>query len=72
MKNGKKVTLVARADDGYKFDGWYSNGVKVSSKEEYTFTANQNASFSAQFSPVETQAPETTASNSGSDFVFGE
>ena len=71
-ENGKKVTLVARADDGYKFDGWYSNGVKVSSKEEYTFTANQNASFSAQFSPVETQAPETTASNSGSDFVFGE
>lgn len=71
-ENGKKVTLIARADDGYKFDGWYSNGVKVSSKEEYTFTANQNASFSAVFSPVETQAPETTASNSGGDFVFGE
>lgn len=71
-ENGKKVTLIARADDGYKFDGWYSNGVKVSSKEEYTFTANQNASFSAVFSPVETQAPDTTASNSGGDIVFGE
>ncbi len=71
-ENGKKVTLIARADDGYKFDGWYSNGVKVSSKEEYTFTANQNASFSAVFSPVETHAPDTTVSNSSGDFVFGE
>ncbi len=71
-ENGKKVTLIARADDGYKFDGWYSNGVKVSSKEEYTFTANQNASFSAVFSPIETQALDTTASNSGGDIVFGE
>ena len=70
-ENGKKVTLIARPDDGYKFDGWYSNGVKVSGKEEYTFTANQNASFSAVFSPVETQAPDTT-SNSGGDIVFGE
>lgn len=69
-ENGKKVTLIARADDGYKFDGWYSNGVKVSSSEEYTFTANQNASFSAVFSPVETQAPDTTAPSG--DIVFGE
>ena len=76
-ENGKTVTLIARADDGYKFDGWYSNGVKVSDSEEYSFTANQNASFSAVFSPVETQAPSTTASAethlpSDSELVFGE
>lgn len=54
-KNGDKVTLTAVADSGYVFDGWYSSGVKVSSSVKYTFTANENASFSAVFNPVETQ-----------------
>ena len=72
-ENGKTVTLVATADEGYQFDGWYSNGIKVSSSEKYSFTANQNASFSAVFSPVETQAPDTTvAESTSSDIVFGE
>ncbi len=82
-ENGKTVTLFARADDGYKFDGWYSNGVKVSDSEEYSFTANENASFSAVFSPVETEStttatPETTASvdtqlpSDTSEISFGE
>lgn len=60
-ENGKTVTLFARADDGYKFDGWYSDGVKVSDSEEYSFTANENASFSAVFSPIETEPATTTA-----------
>ena len=72
-ENGKTVTLVATADEGYQFDGWYSNGIKVSSSEKYSFTANQNASFSAVFTPVETQAPDTTiAESTSSDIVFGE
>lgn len=72
-ENGKTVTLVATADEGYQFDGWYSNGIKVSSSEKYSFTANQNASFSAVFAPVETQAPDTTTTEStSSDIVFGE
>ncbi len=84
-ENGKTVTLFARADDGYKFDGWYSNGVKVSDSEEYSITANENASFSAVFSPIETEpattttaAPETTASvdtqipSDTSEINFGE
>lgn len=54
FKNGDKVTLVATADSGYEFDGWYSNGIKVSNKEKYTFTANENISYSAVFNPVET------------------
>ncbi|MGN1329053.1 MAG: zinc-ribbon domain-containing protein [Eubacterium sp.] len=60
-KNGDKVTLTAIADDGYVFDGWYSNGIKVSNETKYTFTANENASFSAVFNPVETTAPSTEA-----------
>lgn len=77
-KNGDKVTLVANADDGYEFDGWYSNGIKVSNKAKYTFTANENASFSAVFNPVQTTtSPEEitneTADNSSTpNVVFGE
>lgn len=77
-KNGDKVTLIARADDGYVFDGWYSNGIKVSDKTKYTFTANENASFSAVFNPIETTAPPTEAPTDYTDVsetpsvVFGE
>lgn len=60
--NGEKVTLTATADNGYVFDGWYSSGVKVSNSTTYTFTANENVSYSAQFSPVPTtEAPSETA-----------
>lgn len=51
-KNGDKVTLIATPDSGYTFDGWYSDGVKVSDSERYTFTANENSSFSAVFNPA--------------------
>lgn len=54
-KNGEKVTITATADSGYVFDGWYSDGIKVSDSENYTFTANENASFSAVFNPVPTE-----------------
>lgn len=54
FNNGSKVTITASADDGYVFDGWYSDGVKVSNKAKYSFTANENKSFSAVFNPVET------------------
>lgn len=68
--NGEKVTLVAIADEGYVFDGWYSNGIKVSSNAEYTFKANENASFSAVFNPVETQP--SVDNSSDAEVVFGE
>ncbi|MDD6727955.1 MAG: zinc-ribbon domain-containing protein [Eubacteriales bacterium] len=72
-ENGDKVTLKAVADEGYEFDGWYSNGIKVSSDAKYTFTANENASFSALFNPVETAPPETEATaDTSADIVFGE
>lgn len=77
-KNGDKVTLTATADDGYEFDGWYSNGIRVSNEAKYTFIANENASFSAVFNPIETTAPPTEASTDYTDVsqtpsvVFGE
>lgn len=66
--NGEKVTLTAIAENGYVFDGWYSSGVKVSNSPTYTFTANENISYSAQFSPVPTTEPPTEQP-SGDDLV---
>lgn len=66
--NGEKVTLTAIAENGYVFDGWYSSGVKVSNSATYSFTANENISYSAQFSPVTTtEAP--TEQPSGDELV---
>ncbi len=57
FSNGDKVTLTAKPDSGYEFDGWYSNGMKVSNKEKYTFTANENISYTAVFNKIETDTP---------------
>lgn len=56
-KDGDNVTIVATPDDGYQFDGWYSNGSKISSTQKYSFTATENTSISAVFSVVTTTAP---------------
>jgi uncharacterized repeat protein (TIGR02543 family) len=67
-KNGDSVTITAKADSGYTFDGWYANGVKVSSSEKYSFTANENVSFSAVFYPVTT----ADSGNTDEDISFGD
>lgn len=76
-KNGERVVLIAKADDGYEFDGWYSDGIKVSNEKKYVFNANENASFSAVFNPIETEpiteAPiEPTSVEQTPEVVFGE
>lgn len=52
-KNGDRVTVIATPDEGYEFDGWYSNGIKVSPSKKYSFTANENISLSAVFKYVQ-------------------
>lgn len=69
-KNGDKVTITATPDKDYVFEGWYSNGVKVSSFEKYSFIANENASFSAVFNPVNNN--NDTVSNNTDDINFGD
>ena len=45
------TTLSAVADKGYKFSGWYDDsGDKLSSSDEYTFTAESNIEITAKFS----------------------
>ena len=45
-----QVTVSATIlDRGYQFDGWYSNGIKVSDAQTYVFNAEENISLVAKF-----------------------
>ena len=44
------ATITATADSGYKFDGWYSGDILVSSNAIYTFTVTEELSLVAKFS----------------------
>ncbi len=67
-KDGDNVTITATPDDGYEFDGWYSNGTKISSTMRYSFTAAEDVSISAVFSPVSTtEAPTIEDMDGGMD-----
>jgi uncharacterized repeat protein (TIGR02543 family) len=48
-KRGDNVTIIARPDDGYDFDGWYNGSKKVSSNTKYTFTVTDNSNLEAVF-----------------------
>jgi uncharacterized repeat protein (TIGR02543 family) len=48
-KLGENITVYARPDDDYNFDGWYSGNTRVSTKEAYSFTVTQDFSLKAIF-----------------------
>ncbi len=48
---GSTVTIIARPDDGYTFDGWYSGNKKVSGSTKFSFKINGNKSYNAVFVP---------------------
>lgn len=53
--SGKKATLIATADEGYQFVGWYDNstGALVASSNKYTVTVKKDINLTAKFAPVE-------------------
>lgn len=53
-EEGENVTIVANPDSDYEFEGWYSNGKKISSSMAYSFTATKDISISAVFVEVTT------------------
>lgn len=53
---GENITVFARPNDGYAFEGWYENGVKVATETRYTFTVTKDVSLRAVFTLV-TPAP---------------
>ena len=46
---GDSATVVATANTGYVFEGWYKNGTKVSSDASYTFTVEADTTLTANF-----------------------
>ena len=44
----EEVRVVAAPYGGYKFDGWYEKGVKVSEEQIYTFNATANRTLTAK------------------------
>lgn len=60
---GKRVSLVATADAGAQFIGWYDNGTLVASGNKYSFTVNANRNLTAVFqktAEVETSNEQQT------------
>lgn len=49
VKEGEKVTITAQAKEGYTFEGWYLEGVKVSEEAEYEVEAAEDAVYTAKF-----------------------
>ena len=45
----EELTIVAEVDNGYKFSGWFKNGIKVSNELTYTFIVSEDISFVAKF-----------------------
>ena len=52
--NGSEVTLVATANDGYEFIGWFvgDSETAVNTDAEYTFTVSENVSLVAKFKEI--------------------
>ena len=49
--DGATVTVTAEAEDGCFFEGWYDDGVLVSTDESYTFKVTKNSHLEARFIP---------------------
>lgn len=49
VENGASVTVVATANSGYKFAGWYEGNNRVSSLASYTFAVNADRNLVAKF-----------------------
>lgn len=67
-KAGTEIKVTATPNNGYELDGWYQDGVKVSSDNEYTFIINDSnvlltAKFNAKTLTIEEVIAETPATS---------
>lgn len=56
---GATVTLTATPNSGYEFVNWTKAGIEVSTNATYSFTANANAEYVANFEETEEELPIT-------------
>lgn len=56
---GENVTIIARADDGYEFVGWFKGSTMISSSTMYTVTVTESTNLKAVFTPIQTEPEDT-------------
>ena len=54
----KEITVMASPDGGFQFDGWYENGKRVSTQQNYTFTVTRDRTLVAKYSEISTEPTE--------------
>ena len=68
--HGSQVTLTATANTGSTFNGWYKGNQQVSTDAQYTFTATESGTYTANFTLNE-YTITTYTSGTGSGTVSG-
>ena len=58
VKAGTEISVVATPFGGYTFDGWYEDGIKVSSDKIYTFNIEANRNLVAKCVPATADSGE--------------
>ena len=65
VEGKEQVTLSATPNSGYTFDGWYYDGVRVSTVAEYSFVVSANAQYVAKFKEQEKPFFDLTVTSAG-------
>lgn len=60
LKIGTTACLVAKAKEGYRFDGWYADGNLVETEECYRFVVTKDVIIEARFEKIYVFHPEYT------------
>ncbi|MBQ9117818.1 MAG: InlB B-repeat-containing protein [Clostridia bacterium] len=75
IEENSSITLIAAPNNGYNFDGWYENGVKIegATGTTYTFEVTADRNITAKWSPIEyTIKVESNNADAGNVEIVGE
>ncbi|MGN0458562.1 MAG: hypothetical protein ACI4IL_06310 [Eubacterium sp.] len=66
---GERVIIIARANDGYEFDGWYEGSKKITDSTTYRFNIKSDMKLKAKFLKVEEGSTEENLDNGNEEQV---
>lgn len=70
LSSGRRITLVAVANEGCKFIGWHNGNDILSTELEYELIIKEDMIITAKFTKVETFSLLITRNNLGGNFIF--